>query len=79
MSETLEAKKLVLVLVTSTLTTSIREKTLECILYIHYLVYFKKDKTQIQALIDLGSEVNAIHLSFAKQLGLHIRLTDVRA
>ena len=30
-------------------------------------------------MIDSGSEVNAIHLSFAKQLGLPIRPTDVEA
>ena len=30
-------------------------------------------------MIDSGSEVNAIHLTFAKQLGLPIRLTDVGA
>ena len=33
----------------------------------------------MQALIDSGSEVNAIHLSFVKQLGLLIRPTDVGA
>ena len=33
----------------------------------------------MQALINLRSEVNAIHLFFAKQLGLPIRLTDVEA
>ena len=31
----------------------------------------------MQALIDSRSEVNAIHLSFVKQLGLPIRPTDV--
>ena len=33
----------------------------------------------MQALINLESEVNAIHLSFANQLGLPIRPTDVGA
>ena len=33
----------------------------------------------MQALIDSGSEVNAIHPSFVKQLGLSIRPTDVGA
>ena len=33
----------------------------------------------MQALIDSKSEVNAMHPSFAKQLGLAIRLIDVRA
>ena len=61
--------------------TDAREEALECVPYIHYPVWFKKDaeKTPVQALIDSGSEVNAIHLSFAKQLGLPIRSTDVGA
>ena len=33
----------------------------------------------MQALIDSGSEVNAVHPFFVKQLGLSIRLTDVGA
>ena len=33
----------------------------------------------MQALVDSGSEVNAMHLSFAKQLGLPIRPTDIGA
>ena len=61
--------------------TSAREETLKCVLYIHYLVQFKKNtsKTQVQALIDLESEVNAFHPTFAKQLGLFIWLTDIGA
>ena len=73
------AKKLVSVSATSTLVTGAREEALECIPYICYPVQFKKDKTPVQALIDSGSEVNAIHPSFVKQLGLFIRPTDVGA
>ena len=36
-------------------------------------------KAQVQALIDSWSEVNAIYPTFAKQLGLPIRPTDIRA
>ena len=57
--------------------TSAREEALERVPYIHYPVHFKKKKTEMQALIDSGSEVNAIHLSFVKQLGLLIKSTDV--
>ena len=59
--------------------TDARKKALKRVLYIHYLVQFKKDadKTPIQALIDSGSKVNAIHPFFAKQLGLPIRPTDI--
>ena len=75
----MEVKKLVLVLATSTLMTGTREKALECIPYIYYSVQFKdRNETQVQALIDSRSEVNAIHPSFAKQLGLPIRLIDIR-
>ena len=58
-----------------------REEALECVLYIHYSIQFKKDtnKAQVKALIDSGSEVNAIYLTFAKQLGLPIRPTDIGA
>ena len=37
---------------------------------IYYPVQFRKDKATIQALIDLGSEVNAMTPAYAKQLGL---------
>ena len=61
--------------------TGTREEALERIPYIYYSVQFKKDtsKAQVQVLIDSESEVNAIYPTFAKQLGLPIRLTDVRA
>ena len=76
----MEAKKLVSVSATSTSTTDAREEALERVPCIHYPVRFKDtNKAQIQALIDSGSEVNAIHPTFAKQLGLPIRPTDVGA
>ena len=60
--------------------TCTREEALERVSYIHYPVQFKNtSKAQVQALINLGSEVNTIHLTFAKQLGLLIRPTDVKA
>ena len=79
MSRASEAKKQVSVLAACTSTTNTRKKTLEHVSYIYYLVQFKKNKAPVQALIDLESEVNAIHLSFANQLGLPIRPTDVGA
>ena len=36
-------------------------------------------KKSLSALFDSGSEVNAVHLAFAKELGLPIRPTDVEA
>ena len=74
------AKKLVSVLATSTLVTGAREEALEHVPCIHYPVTFKEtDKAPVQALINSGSEINAIHPTFAKQLGLPIRSTDVGA
>ena len=60
--------------------TGAREEALERVPCIHYPVQFKDtDRAPVQALIDSGSEVNAIHPSFVKQLGLSIRPTDVGA
>ena len=73
------AKKLVSISATSTSVTGAREEALERVPCIRYPVQFKKDKTLVQALIDLGSEINAMHASFVKQLGLSIRSTDVGA
>ena len=36
-------------------------------------------KKSVSALLNLGSEVNAVHPAFAKELGLPIRSTDVEA
>ena len=79
MSRVSEVKKLVSVLATSMSTTGAREEALERIPYIYYPVQFKKDKAPMQALINSGSEVNTMHLSFAQQVGFPIRPTDVRA
>ena len=47
---------------------------------IDYPVSFRKDPAgPVSALIDSGSEVNAMHPDYAKKLGLDIRKTDVGA
>ena len=80
MSRVSEVKKLGSISATSTSTTVAREEALERVPCIHYPVQFKgTDRAPVQALIDLGSEVNAVHLSFVKQLGLPIRPTEVGA
>ena len=66
------AIKLILVSAIFLSMTDARKEALKHVLCIHYPVQFKKNKTQVQVLVDSGSEVNAIHLSFAKQLGLSI-------
>ena len=45
--------------------------------YIQYPITFWKDFLSMSAFFDLDSEVNAIYLTFIKELGLPIRLTDV--
>ena len=45
---------------------------------IQYPITFWKKSVPMLVLLDLGSKVNAIYPTFAKELGLSIRLTDVR-
>ncbi len=59
--------------VSATSTSVIDKKTeeeLERVPCIRYPVTFKKD--QIEALLDSGSEVNAMSQAFAQQLGLKV-------
>ena len=49
------------------------------ILYIRYHVAFRKNSMPMLVLFDSNSKVNAIHPTFAQELGLPIRPTDVRA
>ena len=46
---------------------------------IRYPITFRKESVPVSALFDSGSEVNAIHLTFARELGFLIRTTEVRA
>ena len=59
--------------------TSAYEETLKCVPYIHYLVWFKKNTSKVQILINSESEINAIHLIFARQQGFFIRPIDIGA
>ena len=76
-------KKLVTVLATSTPVIVAREKgigenlgaNLARVPCIRYLINF--GKKSVLALLDSGSEVNAVYPTFAKKLGLPIRPTDV--
>ena len=46
---------------------------------IHYPICFWKDSAGVRALLDLGSEVNAMTPTFALKLGLKVCFTDVGA
>lgn len=43
-----------------TLATSTNFLPLKCVLCIHYLILFKKNQIEVQALINSNSEINAI-------------------
>ena len=84
MPQATKVKKLVPVSATSVSVIEASKEAQEVILdrmpCIHYPVQFRKDKgATIQALIDLGSKVNAMTPAYAKQLGLQIQKTDVGA
>ena len=79
-----QAKKLVSVSATFASVTGASKEAQEVIIldrvpYIYYPVQFWKDKVTIWALIDSGSEINAMTLVYVKQLGLWTRKTDVGA
>lgn len=46
---------------------------------IQYLINFQKKFVLMLAFFDSGDEVNAIHLTFAQELGLSIRSANIKA
>lgn len=56
-----------------------KEAILEHISYIQYLVGFRKDKVDLQALLNLDSKINTINPAYAKKLRLQVRPTNVEA
>ena len=55
------------------------EVVLEMVPCIHYPVRFQENQEQIRALLDNGSEVNAMSPAYAKRLGLKTWKTNVGA
>ena len=60
------------------------ETTFKRVLCIRYPVRFRQKNDEdedkdVRALIDLGNEVNAMHLAYAMKLGLRARKIDVGA
>ena len=68
-----------LVLATSVPVTDGGEEVVVRVPYIYYPVWFQQDQEQVRALLDSGSKVNAMSLTYAKRLGLKIRKTNVGA
>ena len=75
------SKKLVSVLATSMSMTdnSGKEVALKKRPCIHYRVWFQESQEQIKALLDSGSEVNAMSPVYVKRLVLKTRKTNIRA
>lgn len=75
-------KKLVLILTIFALITKANKEdniALTRILYIHYLLYFYKDKkNKVQALIDSSNKVSIITLAYALKLDLKICRSNVK-
>ena len=80
-----QAKKLVSILAASLLVTGAGKKApkvrvLDKVPCIYYSVQFCKDKNKdVLALLNSGSEINAMTLTYAAYLGLKLRVTNVRA
>ena len=75
-----KTKKLVLISVTSlsvTETSKEDDVPLQKVPCVHYLIRFKKK--EVQALIDSGSEVNAMTPAYASRLCLQVHRTDIGA
>ena len=51
---------------------------LDWVFCICYLIWFKKSKVQVQALINSGSKINAIFLGYTLKLGLKVCPTNIR-
>ena len=81
----LQAKKLVLVLATFlSITDASREapkvRILDKVFCIYYSVQFRKDKSKdVLALLDCGSEINAMTLAYTVHLSLKVTMTNVGA
>ena len=79
----MQAKKLVSVLATFLSVTGASKeapkvRVLDKVACIYYSVQFRKDKgNDVLALLDSGSEVNAITRAYAAHLGLKVRVINV--
>ena len=84
MYQALQAKKLVLVLPTSTLMTSAKEaqkiRVLDRVPYICYPMQFRKNKDKdLLALFNFGNKINIMTLAYTAQLGLKVQKINVGA
>ena len=54
----------------------VEDQQLECISSIQYLMKFKKDYTEVQALVNSSTKINAMTLAYTAKLELHVYPTD---
>lgn len=59
------------------LTVNCSTLPLKHIPYIYHLIWLKKDKVKIQALLNSGSKVNTMTPVYSAKLGLKVRLIDI--
>lgn len=52
---------------------------LKCILWIYYLVYFKKNQAKIKVLLDFSNEINTITLVYISKQDFKIQSTNIKA
>lgn len=57
----------------------VENQQLKYILSIQYLVKFKKDNIEVQALLDSVNKVNAINLAYVAKLRLYICFNNIKA
>ena len=55
------------------------EVSLERVLCVHFPLHFQQDTADVGALIDSGSEVNAMKPAYVSKLGLRVHYTNVGA
>ena len=59
--------------------TDTSDKEVVIVPCIHYLVQFQESQEQVRALLDNGSEFNAMSPAYSKKLGLKTRKTNIGA
>lgn len=55
----------------------VENQQLKCVLYIQYPIKFKKSNIEVQALMDSGSEINAMTPAYTVVFGLFVYFTDI--
>lgn len=57
----------------------VKDQQVKRVLFIQYLIKFKKSYTEVKALLHSNGKVNAMILAYAAVLGLHVCSTEIEA